>query len=83
VSEPRGWTDNQSELSVEQLTLVECPVPGMLEQARALGQEGTDLVVQRGSWRGGAVGRGDGGPPGQEEAGTENEAGFGSGGAHD
>ncbi len=59
------------------------PVPSRLKQARALDQEGEDPVVQRGPWRGGTVGRGGGGPLGQEEAGTENEASFGSGSAHD
>ena len=79
-SEPRGWADNQGELSVEQLTLVQRPVPSVLKQARAVGQEGANPVMQGGAGCGGAVGRGGWGTPGQEEASAENEAGLRSGG---
>ena len=63
-SEPRGWADNQGELSVKQPTLVQRPVPGVLKQARAVGQEGADPVMQGGAGCGGAVGRGGRRSPG-------------------
>jgi hypothetical protein len=85
VGGQRGRADHERELRVEQLTLGEGPVPRVLEQARALDQEGADPLMQprRGPGHGGGMGRGEGSRAGQEKAGSQDKASFGRSRAHD